>query len=139
MATSMGMSLDEYHEWQAQLEESIQQEDEMTDENGDIVDPNYNESNNSNNSNQENVNQGQLVNCDKCHGSGTRTCYCCKGSRQRTCTECYGDGLANSSSGEYTCNLCHGRGIQICDQCDGSGINGDCDKCRGRGQVFLRN
>jgi hypothetical protein len=40
MATSMGMSLDEYHEWQAQLEESIQQEDEMTDENGDIVDPN---------------------------------------------------------------------------------------------------
>jgi DnaJ-class molecular chaperone len=139
MATSMGMSLEEFHQWQAKLGEAISHEDEMTDENGDIVDPNYHESNGSYNPNEGNANQGQLINCDKCHGSGTRMCSCCKGSRQRKCTECHGDGIANAMSGEYTCNNCHGTGIQTCDQCDGSGISGDCNRCQGRGQVILRN
>ena len=129
VATSLGMSLEDYH-WAAAAEEL---------ERNDIDDMNYNETNNSNNSNQENANQGQLVNCNNCHGVGTITCGTCKGFRQRNCTSCDGDGITNSMNGEHICNKCRGKGIQICDRCDGSGISGDCYKCKGSGQVFMRN
>ena len=39
-AIEMCMSLDEYHKWQDEQLSSIKEEDEMTDANGDIIDPN---------------------------------------------------------------------------------------------------
>jgi hypothetical protein len=131
-AMEMNMNLDEYHNWFILYQNAIETEDEMTDANGDIVDPNASSIESSSRETQK-----QWVNCKYCHGNGTVTCEKCGGSRTSSCTECFGDGLATSMSGEYRCNLCHGSGIDKCNRCNGRGVEGNCRHCNGRGQVLV--
>lgn len=131
MATSMGMSLDEYHEWQAQLEESIQQEDEMTDENGDIVDPNS-------------------TICNKCGGTGKIIIGCpglntgfghfkaCDNGYRRCGNNCRrgNDGWYYLKNGEI-CNRCDENGNEKCGICAGMGDSyyEYCENCNRTGKI----
>lgn len=121
LAKDMSMTIDEYHIWDKKVQSEIEMEDEMTDENGDIVDPNhYNQS----------ASQKQWVNCKNCHGTGYWKCGKCDGTGKLeilTCDYCSGDG----------CKNCDWSGRKRCYYCEGKGNNGDCPKCDGRGQVLV--
>ena len=120
MATSMGMSLDEYHEWQAQLEESIQQEDEMTDENGDIVDPNS-------------------TICSECNGTG-KIIVGCPGlstiaGHLDVCNNGYsrcGNNCRLGNNGWY-----YLKNGEVCNRCDQNG-NEKCGICAGLGDSYYK-
>lgn len=118
-AKDLDMTLDEYHIWSENYQKGIDAEDEMTNENVDIVDPN---------SSVESPTQKQWVNCKNCSGTGYQTCNGCMGEgRTSNCTYCYAEG----------CSRCGWNGKQICYHCKGTGNNGKCNECDGRGQVLM--
>ena len=131
-AKVMNMNLDEYHNWSVLYQNAIEKEDEMTDANGDIVDPNS-----TSNESSSSETQKQWVNCEYCHGKGRKICYDCNGTGQGECISCNGTGTAHASSGAYTCNQCNGRGIARCSSCYGHPDGGNCQSCNGRGQVLV--
>jgi DnaJ-class molecular chaperone len=140
IAMDMGMNIVEYHKWQDEQQQAIQYEDENTDANGDIVNPNEDNTsseiqNNTTEENSVNEIQEQWVNCKKCHGTGVRTCENCGGKGQGECENCDGNGWIGATSGAFTCSACNGGGIKSCSKCNGKGNRGNCSYCDGRGQV----
>lgn len=132
-AKDLGMTLDEYHIWSENQQKEIEGEDAMTDENGDIVDPNSSTSS----QNQNIETQKQWVNCEHCHGAGLKLCYKCNGKGEFFCGSCHGTGTSHSTTGAYTCVDCNGRGVASCRVCYGKGTDGNCSYCDGRGQVLI--
>jgi len=88
--------------------------------------------------------QVRYVDCDQCHGKGTRDNYV-----QVTCGTCGGTGSAgtetvkekhNCDNGYITkrCDACQGNGGTMCQTCKGYGsVPKDCSKCWGRGTVTV--
>lgn len=121
IAKDLGMTIEEYHIWDKNQQSEIEMEDEMTDENGDIIDPN---------SSNQNGPQKQWVNCKHCHGTGYWKCTQCDGTGKlelQSCDYCGRDG----------CSKCDWTGNKKCYYCEGKGNNGDCTICEGRGQVLI--
>ncbi len=134
LAKDLGMTIEEYHIWDKNLQSEIEMEDEMTDENGDIVvDPN----NSIPSENQNIKTYKQWVNCEHCHGAGLKLCYKCSGKGEHFCSSCHGTGSKSSTTGPFTCVDCNGRGVASCRECYGKGTRGDCGYCNGRGQVLI--
>lgn len=137
-AMEMNMNLDEYHNWSVLYQNAIETEDEMTDANGDIVDPNASSIESSSRETQK-----QWVNCEYCHGNGTKECWVCKGAGNEKCKRCDGNGTLKywrkDGNGTYleTCDNCGGRGNNNCANCNGKGNDGNCRHCNGRGQVLV--
>lgn len=93
-----------------------------------------------NNTNLQNNQQSQIekqwVNCNKCHGTGLEFCDRCGGSRNQKCHNCSGRGNMGYN-GERICTECNGRGLETCSGCGGKGNRGDCNECKGRGQIKM--
>jgi hypothetical protein len=118
-AREFNWTLEEYHEWDKQQQEAIAAEDEMTNENGDIVDPNA---------------------CTECGGTG-KVVVGCDGYPYRgkcdngywNCDECRkgNSGWYYDANGEI-CKKCDGNGRYKCFMCAGLGEKAYvfCKKCR---------
>jgi len=155
-ALGMDMNLDEYHQWLEIQLKAIEDEDNNTDANGDIVDPN------SNTSTYETI-ENQRQECNNCKGTG-KCGKCCQSSKKPyyigdgrynerpeinlgyvLCSSCYGRGHTQRSAKSggwepdndcYTSN-CQDGWVQ-CDECN-RGYNSDgkdiglCKSCKGTG------
>ena len=98
-------------------------------------------------------NDGTLVDCKTCLGSGIEGCsHClgrgynectvCKGS-SRICRPCDGTGAINEQTcstcggtGKGVCNFCKGKEIIVCAACEGPGYR-NCFNCHGLGKEFV--
>jgi hypothetical protein len=78
----------------------------------------------------------EVVNCDKCRGSGNIRCPVCNGKGSITCKKCRGDG-------KIQCPDCRGSRKMPCKECEGMGEVFDsltqkkitCPQCSGKGSV----
>jgi hypothetical protein len=92
-----------------------------------------------NSSDNQNVEkQKQWVNCEDCQGAGLKLCYKCGGKGEYFCGSCHGTGSKSSTTGPFTCVDCNGRGVASCRECYGKGTSGNCNYCKGRGQVLIQ-
>lgn len=118
-AREFNWTLEEYHEWDKQQQEAIAAEDEMTNENGDIVDPSA---------------------CTECGGTGKVIVGCpgipfvgkCDNGYYK-CDNCRkgNTGWYYDANGEI-CKKCSGNGRYQCPMCSGGGEKSwvYCKKCR---------